>query len=102
MHMDVRFTAEAEEDLTRLYEFLLNSGEEGIVLAEGAFTALNRGLDYIAENPWGCRRAEGFATEFRELVISWGRTGYVLLYEIEAENLISILAARHQREQDWL
>jgi plasmid stabilization system protein ParE len=38
----------------------------------------------------------------RELVISQGRSGYVALYEyLEMEELVSVLAIRHQRESGY-
>ena len=45
------------------------------------------------------RRVEG---EVRELVISYGKTGYLALYRfIPAMNQVRILALRHQREMDY-
>ena len=42
------------------------------------------------------------AGELRELVISYGKTGYVALYRfLPAQDLIRILAIRHQRELDY-
>jgi plasmid stabilization system protein ParE len=38
----------------------------------------------------------------RELVISFGRTGYVALYRfVLSENRVRVLAIRHQRELDY-
>ena len=37
----------------------------------------------------------------RELLISFGTSGYVALFEIENEKSITILAVRHQREEDY-
>lgn len=36
---------------------------------------------------------------FRELVVSWGD---VLLFEIETDEMITVLAVRHQKEWDWV
>ena len=39
---------------------------------------------------------------FRELIISRGKTGYVALYEYdEASDLVLVLAIRHQREAGY-
>ena len=35
------------------------------------------------------------------MVISFGRAGYVALYEIESERTVTVLAVRHQREDDY-
>ena len=37
----------------------------------------------------------------RELVIPFGAAGYVALFEIESNGIVSILAVRHQREDDY-
>ncbi|MFO7812203.1 MAG: type II toxin-antitoxin system RelE/ParE family toxin [Pelovirga sp.] len=37
----------------------------------------------------------------RELIISFGARGYVALFEIEDNKTITILAVRHQREEDF-
>jgi len=34
-------------------------------------------------------------------VIGFGDGGYVALFEIESENIVTILAVRHQREEDY-
>jgi len=37
----------------------------------------------------------------RELIIPFGSTGYVALYEIVSTSKIVVLAVRHQREEDY-
>jgi plasmid stabilization system protein ParE len=37
----------------------------------------------------------------RELIISFGANGYVALFEIEEGQTVTILAVRHQREDDF-
>jgi hypothetical protein len=37
----------------------------------------------------------------RELVIPFGSAGYVALFEIESFSTVTILAVRHQREDDY-
>lgn len=42
------------------------------------------------------------AGELRELVISYGKTGYVALYRfLPAQDQVRIVAIRHQRELDY-
>jgi plasmid stabilization system protein ParE len=57
----VRLTLEAEADLDRLFEFVLE----------------------------------------RELIIPFGRSGYVALFEIESATDVVVVAVRHQREDDF-
>lgn len=89
----VVLTDEAERDLDRITQFLLNS-EPGSTLevVEGILQALYT----LVRHPLIGRRAEG---EVRELVISRGATGYVALYRYEpVRETIRILRVRHQRE----
>lgn len=37
----------------------------------------------------------------RELVIPFGASGYVALAEIDNERTVTVLAVRHQREDDY-
>ena len=37
----------------------------------------------------------------REPVIPFGSSGYVALFEIESKDVVTILAVRHQREEDY-
>lgn len=56
-------------------------------------------VETLASHPLIGRRIEG---EVRELVISYGKTGYIALYRfLPEQNLIRILAIRHQRELDY-
>ena len=88
MTFNVRFTAEAQQDIKRLYE-----------TAQKALTAIRTGIDSLKHNPFSCRKTN---TPFlRELVISFGATGYVALFEIESSQMVTILAIRHQREEDY-
>ncbi len=98
MKFTVRFTLEAKEDLVRLYAFLL---EKDLKVAEEALDAISRGIDFLREFPFSCRKAVPENPLLRELLISFGRSGYVALFEIEDQAIITILAVRHQREDDY-
>jgi len=64
--------------------------------AVDAVTAIQSAVDNLAAHPLVGRRIAG---EVRELVISYGRTGYVALYRfVIARQEVRILAIRHQRE----
>lgn len=51
--------------------------------------------------PFTCRKAKADTPFLRELIISFGVNGYVALFEIEENNIVTILAVRHQREDDY-
>jgi plasmid stabilization system protein ParE len=99
MTFRVRFTPEAREDIVRLYAFLL---EKDLKAAEDALEAIERGLAFLREFPFSCRKAAPHTPFLRELLIPFGTSGYVALFEIENSHTITILAVRHQREDDCL
>ena len=94
----VRFTPEAEEDLLRLYDFLL---EKDLRAAERALRAIEEATRLLQFSPFSCRKVRRDNPFLRELVIPFGSAGYVALYEIESKNTVTVLAVRHQREDDY-
>jgi plasmid stabilization system protein ParE len=93
----VRFTEEAEQDLLRLYEFLVAANLDA---AERALDQIRHAIELLKFTPSSCRRARPDLANLRELVIPFGKTGYVALFEIEPPRTVTILAVRHQREDD--
>lgn len=98
MSYTVRFTEEAREDLKRLYLFLL---ERDVDAAEHALAAIEAAIHLLAFSPFSCRKARPANPFLRELVIPFGKSGYVALFEIEPGNLVNIITVRHQREEDY-
>jgi len=67
--------------------------------ALGAANAIRSAITLLAHHPLIGRVVDD---ELRELVISFGRTGYVALYRfVPGVDQIWILAVRHQRELDY-
>jgi len=97
----VRFTPEAENDLVRLYEFVLARDADDFAVAERALQAIKEGIRTLASSPFTCRKATTDSPFLRELVIPFGSAGYVALFEIENAKTVSVLAIRHQRENDY-
>lgn len=91
-------------DLERLHDVLLQraSVQEELELADQAVEAIQRaGDDLLARTPFSFRKAAR-SPLWRELVIPFGRTGYVALHEIRPTELAVIVhAVRHQREEDY-
>lgn len=100
MTYSVRFTSEAQEDLVRLYECVLTRNDTDWSVAERALQAVQQGIAGLAFSPFSYRKAGG-SPFLRELVIPFGASGYVALYEIEDHDTVTILAVRHQREDDY-
>jgi len=96
----VRFTPEAEADLLRLFDFLL---EQDVAAAEKARAAIAKAIELLDVFPFTCRKALGGDGNpfLRELIIPFGASGYVALFEIEKRETVTVLAVRHQREEDY-
>ena len=101
MSYRVRFTEEAENDLVRLYEFVLDRNEADWQLAEHALGAIRNAIRNLELTPFSFRKAIRSNPFLREMLIPFGASGYVALYEIDNEETVTILAVRHQREDDY-
>ncbi len=55
----------------------------------------------IKDFPFACRKAIPENPFLREMLISFGHSGYVELFEIEDKTTVTILAIRYQREADY-
>lgn len=104
MTFSVQFTREAQEDLERLFDFIIErelaSPTGDLEIAERALEAIRSGIQTLQTAPFTCRKA-GKSPFLRELVISFGSTGYVALFEIASVREVVIVAVRHQREDDY-
>jgi len=90
------YSARALDDIERAFEFLA-AHDPGI--AESAAAAIRSAVEALAEHPLIGR---GVAEGLRDLVISYGKTGYVALYWFSVERSeIWVLGIRHQRELDY-
>ena len=98
MSYRVRYTREAKDDLERLYPFLL---EQELPAAHRAKDAITRGMGFLKDFPFACRKVMPDNPFLREMLISFGHSGYVALFEIEDKTTVTILAIRHQREEDY-
>jgi plasmid stabilization system protein ParE len=98
MIYEVRYTRAARADLKRLYKFLL---AKDIGIAEKALRAIVGAMKLLQEFPFSCRKAKASDSLLRELLMPFGSHGYVALFEIESEH-VTILAVRHQLEEDYL
>ena len=104
MSFKVRLTRDAEADLVRLFDFALerelarNGGN--LTLAEQAMASPRAGIATLKTSPFSCRKA-GQSPFLRELIIPFGRSGYVALFEIEDASNVVVIAVRHQREDDY-
>ena len=98
MSYKVRFTPEAEDDLLRLYDFLV---VKNVQAAERAVEAIEASTRLLAMSPYSCRKVTTGDPVLREMLIPFGSAGYVVLFEIEPPSIVTVLAVRHQREDDY-
>lgn len=83
-------------DFERIVDFL---AAEDTALAEAAVSAISDAVSVLERHPLIGRPAEH---GLRELVIARGKTGYVALYRyLGAEDIVLVLALRHQREAGY-
>ena len=109
MSCRVRLTVEAADDLEQLFGFVLQRErlrQDGdLDGADRALTAVRNGMAWhgmatLRQSPFTCRKV-GTSPFLRELLIPFGRTGCVALFEIVDQENIVISAVRHQLEDDY-
>ncbi|MGE3854741.1 MAG: type II toxin-antitoxin system RelE/ParE family toxin [Planctomycetota bacterium] len=102
MSFVVRYSQSARDDLARLYEYLLDRATtaEDLDLAERALAAITGAVESLTRSPFIYRKADDDPF-LRELLVPFGSSGYVALFEIEDATTVTILAVRHQLEDDY-
>jgi len=93
----IRYAPRASSDLLRLVDFLAESDPP--VAAETADLIVSA-VNALQHHPLLGRTVE---SDYRELVISRGKSGYLALYRYdEARDRVLVLAIRHQREAGYI
>jgi plasmid stabilization system protein ParE len=86
----------ALHDLERLFEFLAERDPQAAV---DAMQVIRSAVDILGVHPLVGRVRDG---EVRELVISFGASGYLALYRyLAVPGIVRVLGFRHQRELDY-
>ena len=92
----VAYSARALADLERLFDFLVSVDPQA---ANESAQVIVHAIEVLQRHPYIGRAVRG---RQRELVISYGRTGYVALYRVARRgSRIEVLAIRHQREAGY-
>lgn len=81
-------------DVSRLYRFL---APKNVNVAKRAVKALREGVKVLAMQPGIGRPIEGMEPDYREWMINFGDSGYIVLYRTQSD-VVAILVVRHQRE----
>ena len=100
---EVRYSDAAREDLFRLFDFLLERAQtaEDFNSAQLAVDAIRETVERsLSRMPFVYRKA-GDSPFLRELLIPFRDAGYVALYEIKDAAHVTVLAVRHQLEDDY-
>ena len=100
----VTLLQEAVADLRRLegltLERELASETPDWTTPQRTLDAMREGMRLLSWSPYSCRRAELGNGRSRELIVPFGGTGYIVLFEI-VDNVVVVGAVRHQREEDY-
>jgi plasmid stabilization system protein ParE len=93
----VVYSRRSLEHIERAFQFLRDKNSHA---AKSAVAAIQSAVENLAAHPLVGRRVEG---DLRELIISYGHSGYVALYRfVVSRDEVRILAIRHQREVGFL
>ena len=99
---EVLWTPRALADVQRLHRFLAARNADA---ARRAVATLRGSVRILAEQPAVGRPVDGMAPEFREWIIAFGDSGYVLIYRVESDSAgdmrVVVLAVRQQREAGY-
>lgn len=104
MTFAVVFAPQARMDLLRLFQYLLDRAETAadLDLSERAIAAVESAAQlHLSRTPFIYRKAAHGGGLRRELIVPFGASGYVMLYEIADPGTVVILAIRHQLAQDY-
>ena len=69
--------------------------------AERARAVIGQAIEVLQTFPFSCRIASPENPFLREWVISFGRGGYVALFEVDDAETVTVVAMRHQREDNY-
>lgn len=102
MTFDVRIGAAAFDDVERLFEHQVDSARtaEDLALAHRARDSILDSLQGLSASPFIYRKSASNPF-LREMLIPFGRSGYVALFEIDDSKTVTVLAVRHQLEDDY-
>ncbi len=93
----VTFAPAAIRDLQRLREFLRPKSADA---SKRAGEVIRRGVEILGSHPRLGRMVDDLPEQFREWLIDFGDSGYVVRYRID-DDAVTILVIRHQKEAGY-
>jgi hypothetical protein len=80
---------------------VLEMSDGNFDLADRALDATEQGVRVLEHSPFSCRKATSNDPLLRELLIPFGSAGYLALFKITDAHTVTVIAVRHQREDDY-
>jgi plasmid stabilization system protein ParE len=93
----VRWSPAALRDVTRLNDFLASKRPEA---TRRAIRTIRQRVKALTIHPEIGRPVEGMLPEFREWIIEFGQSAYVVLYHFDGRQVV-VLAIPHGREAGY-
>lgn len=93
----VIFAPRAIRDLQRLRDFLR---PKSLDAARRAGEAIRQGVKILGAHPHLGRTVDDLPEEFREWLIDFGDSGFVVRYRVD-KAAVTVLAIRHQKEAGY-
>jgi plasmid stabilization system protein ParE len=93
----MRWSQPALLDVARLHDFLAPKSRDA---AKRAVKAIRQGMKGLGKHPQIGRPVEEMPPEFREWVIPFGNSAYIVLYHYDGKQVV-VLAVRHRREAGY-
>ena len=90
----LKWTPQALSDVQRLHQFLVNKDPDA---AKRAVQSIRAGVRILTTQPLIGHPAEDMAPAYREWLIPFGQSGYLVLYRSDGDAVV-LLAIRHRRE----
>lgn len=91
------WTRTAQQAIARLHRFL---ADQDAAAARRAIQSIRAGLNVLVRQPRLGRPVDDLDAAFREWLIDFGDSGYVVMYRVD-DDAVTILTIRHQREAGY-
>ncbi len=93
----VKWLPQAIQAVQRAYPFL---AEKDVEAAKAAAEAILQQAHILEKFPNVGRPANDLEPEHRELLVPFGASGYIIVYEVTG-NTVAVLAVKHQKEAGY-
>ncbi|QEA40286.1 type II toxin-antitoxin system RelE/ParE family toxin [Pistricoccus aurantiacus] len=93
----LKWSTRSLNDMQRLHRFLAYKDQDA---ASRAIKSIRYGVRVLAHQPQAGRPIDDMEPEYREWLIDFGNSGYIVRYRIDNDTII-LLAIRHQKEADF-